>query len=262
MDIAVVTIFPDFIRSFWAQGVVGRAVDRGIVRPLVVNPRDFTEDVHKTTDDKPYGGGSGMVMKAEPLAGAIRHARRRIPAGPVILLSPKGRRFNQATAQVLSRRAGMILICGRYEGVDHRIRERYIDYEISLGDYVLSGGEVAAMAVSEAVVRLIDGVLGAADAAGNDSFINDRIEHAHFTRPRSFEGVSIPDVLLSGDHAEIARYRKETSLIRTLWDRPDLFGNRSPDPEELDILKRLKQRIEAFIEPQFACRPDPSSRSQ
>lgn len=199
------------------------------------------------TDDRPYGGGCGMVMKPEPLAAAIDAARVTSPGAPVVLLTPQGRKFDQALAGELSRESGLILVCGRYEGVDERICGDAIDLEVSIGDYVLTGGEVAAMAVIDAVTRLIPGVLGNEDSARQDSFAQDLLEHGHYTRPPDFNGESVPEVLLSGNHSAIEKWRREYSLVKTLLKRPDLLQDRPLDADELEILEKWRSEIEKII---------------
>ena len=194
MKFCVLTIFPEMFEAFAGYGIMRRAVQSGRIGLEAVNIRDFAEGRHKVTDDRPFGGGSGMVMKPEPLAQAIQAAKTRQPGDPVVLLSPQGRRFDQKAARQFAGRQGMIFICGRYEGLDERICETYVDEELSIGDYVLTGGELAAMVVMDAVIRHIPGVLGAEDAAECDSFSGSRLEHAHYTRPRVFEEQVVPDV--------------------------------------------------------------------
>jgi tRNA (guanine37-N1)-methyltransferase len=188
-----------------------------------------------------------MVMKPEPLAGAIRAANRKFPSAKTILLTPQGQVFNQKLADKLASFEGLVLVCGRYEGVDERISHELIDYEISVGDFVLTGGELAAMIIIDAVTRLIPGTLGGEDAAEKDSFSNGLLEHAHYTRPQTFEGNQVPEVLLSGHHQEIENWRLESSLMRTLLKRADLLKNKSLNERELEILKKWSQRIEEII---------------
>ena len=208
MRFEVVTLFPEMVTTVAEFGVVGRAQRKGLMELGCENPRDHTHDVHRTVDDRPYGGGPGMVMKFEPLAGAIAAVRERLPQGsPVVYLSPQGRVFDQATARRFAGLQGMALLAGRYEGVDERLIESQVDEELSLGDFVLSGGEIAAMAVIDAVVRLLPGVLGDDESAAQDSFMEGLLDCPHYTRPEDIDGRSVPDVLLSGDHAEIARWR-------------------------------------------------------
>ena len=199
------------------------------------------------TDDRPYGGGNGMVMKPEPLIGAIRAAKKNAPAAKTILLTPQGAGFNQKAAQELASLSELVLVCGRYEGVDERISDEFIDYEISIGDYVLTGGELAAMVIVEAVTRLIPGVLGGEDSAEKDSFSDGLLEHGHYTRPRNFEGKDVPEVLLSGHHQEIEQWRREASVMRTLVKRPDLLRNRKLNDQEAEILKKWYREIGSLL---------------
>ena len=232
---------------FWDHGIIRRAIDQKKIFASTLNIRDFAEDKHQVTDDRPYGGGSGMVMKPEPLAGAIRAANRKFPSAKTILLTPQGRVFNQAVANELAASEGLVLVCGRYEGVDERISHDLIDTEISIGDYVLTGGELAAMVVIQAVTRQIPGTLGGEDAAEKDSFSNGLLEHAHYTRPLVFEGKAVPEILLSGHHEEIENWRLESALMRTLLKRPDLLKNKSLNKQELDILKKWSRNIQNII---------------
>ncbi len=270
MDITVLTIFPEMFPGFWEHGIIRRAIEGEDISASAVNIRDYAEGRHHVTDDRPYGGGCGMVMKPEPLSAAIRAAREKHPWSRTVLLTPQGRVFDQRAARELSQLDGLIFVCGRYEGVDERIIEDYIDEEISIGDYVLTGGEIAAMAVIDAVVRLIPGVLGGEDSAGKDSFSEDLLEHAHYTRPPHFEGTPVPEVLLSGNHGKIEQWRLESGLIRTFLKRPDLLENRPQNRpqnrpltrEEIDILKRWCREIEAIIQSQTLCGADPPSGGQ
>lgn len=246
MDFGILTIFPEIFDSFLAHGIVRRAIESGIIRVTPVNIRDFAGGKHRTTDDRPYGGGAGMVMKPEPLTEAIAHARKRIPDGSVILLSPQGRPFTQPLAQELALRNGLIFVCGRYEGVDERIYA-HIDDEISVGDYVLTGGEPAAMVMIDAVTRLLPDALGGAESAESDSFSDHLLEYAQYTRPPVFEGEDIPDVLLSGNHADIASWRLESSLIRTLLKRPDLLADKKLSDREKAVLKKWCRAVEQLI---------------
>ena len=247
MEFVVLTIFPEMFDPFWDHGIIRRAIDQKKIFASALNIRDYAADKHHVTDDKPYGGGSGMVMKPEPLAGAIRAANRKVPSAKTILLTPQGRVFNQKTAHKLASFAGLVLVCGRYEGVDERVSHELIDYEISVGDFVLTGGELAAMVIIDAVTRLIPGTLGGEDAAEKDSFSNGLLEHAHYTRPQTFEGNPVPEVLLSGHHQEIENWRLESSLLRTLAKRADLLKNISLRQQELDILKKWSQDIQNII---------------
>lgn len=224
MRVQIVSLFPEMVQTVAGYGVVGRAADSGLLALNVVNPRDFTTDVHRTVDDRPYGGGPGMVMKYEPLAKAIGAAKDGLPAGcPVVCLTPQGRTFDQQTAARYAALDGLVLVAGRYEGIDERLIEAYVDEELSLGDFVLSGGEIAVMAVVDAITRLVPGVLGDEQSALQDSFVDDRLDHPHYTRPDEVEGRTVPEVLLSGDHERIARWRRREALGRTHERRPDLL---------------------------------------
>jgi tRNA (guanine37-N1)-methyltransferase len=244
MRIGVVSLFPEMVAMIADFGVVGRALDRELVSLDIENPRDHTEDVHRTVDDRPYGGGPGMVMKFAPLARALQASRERLPEGsPVVCLSPQGAVFDQAVAERYASLPGMILLAGRYEGIDERLIESQVDEEISLGDFVLSGGEIAAMAVIDAVVRLLPGVLGHDESAKQDSFVEGLLDCPHYTRPEVVEGRSVPEVLLSGDHANIARWRYKQALGRTQLRRPDLL-------EKLDLSDEQRILLDEFLKEQ------------
>jgi tRNA (guanine37-N1)-methyltransferase len=250
MNYSVLTIFPDMFHLFLQHGIIGKAVTKKQIDVTVLNIRDFATDKHQVTDDRPYGGGSGMVMKPEPLAGAIRAAKKASPTSKTVLLTPQGRRFDQTTARSYADCDGLILICGRYEGIDERIDLQFVDDEISIGDYVLMGGELPAMVIMESVARLIPGVLGGEDSAEKDTFSENLVEHAHYTRPYLFEGETVPDVLLSGNHKEIETWRLEMSLIRTFLKRPDLLKDKQLNTREIDILKKWCTDIENIIKAQ------------
>lgn len=247
MRIVVLTIFPELVEALWSHGMVRRAVEQRAVTALAVNIRDFAPDRHHVTDDRPYGGGCGMVMKPEPLAAALRHAREAAPGARTILMAPQGRRFDQSVARELSELPGIILVCGRYEGVDDRLIGSLIDEELSIGDYVLTGGEIAAMTIVDAVTRLIPGVLGGEESAERDSFSDGLLEHGHYTRPPVFEGKAVPEVLLSGHHARIERWRLESSLMRTFVNRPDLLAERPIAPAERDIFEGWRARLQDLL---------------
>ena len=247
MHYIVLTIFPQMFDPFWTHGIIRRAIENKIISASAVNIREYAHDRHQVTDDRPYGGGSGMVMKPEPLAGAIRAASQEIPGAKTVLLTPQGKVFNQNLARELATLNGLILVCGRYEGVDERICHDLIDYEISIGDYVLTGGEVAGMIIIDAVTRLIPGALGGEDAAEKDSFSNGMLEHAHYTRPRIFEGKKVPEVLLSGHHLEIESWRLKSALMRTLLKRPDLLLQKDLDRQEVKILNRWRHDIDEIL---------------
>jgi len=230
MRIDVLTLFPGIVRGPLAESILGRAQARGLVDIRVHNLRDWAPGRHHVTDEPPFGGGGGMILKPEPLAAAIEDLRGA--AGRVILLDPAGRRLTQEVARELARRPHLVLVCGRYEGVDERVSEQLVDEELSIGDYVLTGGEPAALVVADAVTRLLPGVLGAEDAPARDSFARGLLEHPQYTRPDVFRGASVPDVLRSGDHGRIARWRALMSLWRTWQRRPDLLETADLTPEE------------------------------
>jgi len=237
MHIRIVSLFPEMVASVAEYGVVGRAVARGLVSIGYSNPRDFTDDVHRTVDDRPYGGGPGMVMKFEPAAAAIRETRQTMPDGcRVICLSPQGAVFDKAAAERLAQLPGLILLAGRYEGIDERLIEAEVDEEISLGDFVLSGGEIAAMAVIDAVARLIPGVLGDEDSAAQDSFSEGLLDCPHYTRPEDYLGDVVPAVLMNGNHREIDSWREQQALGRTWQRRPDLLKQATLDSRQQALL--------------------------
>jgi tRNA (guanine37-N1)-methyltransferase len=232
----ILTIFPDLLDSPLNEGILRRARQQDLIRIEITNIRDFAMDKHAMTDDRPFGGGEGMVMKPEPLAAALESVRQ--PGGRVILLSPQGRLYNQQIVRELAGESHLILICGRYEGVDERFRAAYVDDEISIGDYILTGGELAAMVVVDSVTRLLPGVLGCSASAENDTFSRSLLKQPQYTRPQVFEGQDVPVELLSGDHAEIARFRFIASVQRTIERRPELIRQEHFSPEEKKILKR------------------------
>jgi tRNA (guanine37-N1)-methyltransferase len=225
LRVEIVTVFPDYFGPVIGTGVLGRARDAGLVAVSTRDPRDFTTDRHRTVDDHPYGGGSGMVMKPEPLVAAIEAAREAVGDGArVLLLTPQGRRFDQGLAGELMRHGRLVLVCGRYEGIDERVRA-FVDAEVSIGDFVLSGGEPAAAVMLDAIARLVPGVLGNVDSLREESFAADaqgQLEYPQYTRPREFRGMSVPEVLMSGDHAAIDRWRCAQRRARTEVRRPDL----------------------------------------
>jgi tRNA (guanine37-N1)-methyltransferase len=242
MEIGVITLFPQMLAAVSEYGVSGRAVDQGLVSIHRWNPRDFTEDKHNVVDDRPYGGGPGMVMKIDPLKRAIEAAKDRLGhQTSVIYLSPQGRPLDQAGVIELSRRENLILIAGRYEGVDERVLTSYVDEEWSIGDYVLSGGELAAMVVIDAVVRFLPGVLGHEMSAQEDSFVNGLLDCPHYTRPEDYHGSVVPQVLLSGDHNAIRRWRLKQALGRTWQRRPELIEQRELTKEEATLLAEFKK---------------------
>ncbi|MFH1058591.1 MAG: tRNA (guanosine(37)-N1)-methyltransferase TrmD [Pseudomonadota bacterium] len=236
----LVTLFPEVCEAYCQASIMGRAQAAGLIRVRTTNPRDFAHDRHRTVDDVPYGGGDGMVMMPGPLTEALEGLRGP-EAGPparVILLCPQGRPLDQVHVRDLAGLERLVLVCGRYEGVDERVRP-LVDEELSLGDFVLSGGELAALCVADAVSRLIPGVLGGADSAAADSFMDGLLEHPHYTRPAEFRGQAVPEVLLSGNHAAIARWRRKESLRRTLRRRPELIGRAQLSEEDHRLLTEL-----------------------
>lgn len=235
----ILTIFPDFFVSPLKEGVVGRAIARGIVKVRMVDLRDFTEDRHKTVDDRPYGGGEGMVMKPEPIYRAVERLKCEPPTPKIVILSPRGKILDHAFACELAKMERLLLICGRYEGVDERIHRHIVDIELSIGDYILSGGEPAALVVIDAVTRLMPGVLGCATSASRDSFADGLLEYPQYTRPFEFLGEKVPEILISGDHARIARWRREQSLAITLKRRPDILTVAKLNDEDKIFLKKI-----------------------
>jgi tRNA (guanine37-N1)-methyltransferase len=236
----VITLFPEMFSSVLEHGVIGRAVSDELVGFRSWNPRDYTEDKHKTVDDRPYGGGPGMVMMYEPVCAAIAKAKEAQPKAKVIYLSPQGRRLDQSGVAELSKRSGMILVSGRYEGIDERIIDSVVDEEWSIGDYVLSGGELAAMVLIDSVCRTLPGVLGHEDSANEDSFVDGLLDYPHYTRPEEIDGYTVPEVLLSGNHEAIRRWRLKQALGKTWQSRPDLI-------ELLELNDEQKSLLEEFI---------------
>ena len=237
MQINVVTLFPEMLDAVSRSGITGRAVEQGLVNIQPWNPRDFATDKHRTVDDRPYGGGPGMVMMVEPLRTAIRKARENAPQGaPVIHLSPQGRLLDQAGLRELADLPGLILVASRYEGVDERLIEAEIDQEWSIGDYVISGGELAAMVLIDGVTRLLPGALGHEGSAEQDSFSKGLLDYPHYTRPEEIDGLVVPEVLRGGDHKAIQRWRQKQALGRTWLRRPDLLKQRDLDDTEQQLL--------------------------
>lgn len=244
MRFDVLTLFPELFSSFLKETILGRAVKAGLVDVRLANIRSFAKGRHLVTDDRPFGGGEGMVMKPGPISRALESIDRTKDRSLVLLLTPQGRTFDQPLAWELSRMEQIILICGRYEGVDERIRTNCVDLELSIGDYVLSGGEMAAMVVMDAVSRLVPGVLGGERSAQEDSFEEGLLEYPQYTRPRVFKNQEVPAVLLSGDHEKIRVWRRTESLKRTLERRPDLLEKAKLTEEDKRILAKLRQRTE------------------
>ena len=242
MRFDVLTLFPDLFSSFIKETILGRAVAKGLVEIHLIDIRTFAVGPHRVTDDKPYGGGDGMVMKAGPISRALESVERVGDRSRTVLLTPQGELFTQSRAWELSRLEQIVLICGRYEGIDERVRTTCADMDLSIGDYVLSGGELAAMVVVDAVSRLVPGVLGGERSTLEDSFEDGLLEYPHYTRPRVFREQEVPDVLLSGDHERIRVWRRTESLRRTLERRPDLLEKAKLTEEDTKILAKLKER--------------------
>lgn len=242
MRFDIVTIFPRMIEAGLAEGVVSRGIGRGLLDVAVHDLRDHTSDRHRSVDDVPYGGGPGMVMKPEPLVRVVEHVRTtRGQPDAVVLLTPQGRPFRQAEAVRLSGLTHVALLCGRYEGMDERVRELVATEEISIGDYVLSGGELAALVIVDAVSRLVPGVVGDEQSVEEDSFSRGLLDYPHYTRPGEFAGLKVPDVLLSGHHAEVRRWRRKAALARTLERRPELLDAASLDDEDRKLLDEIRR---------------------
>ena len=240
MNFSILTLFPDFFASPLATTMLRKAQERGAVSFATVDIRTYATDKHRVTDDTPYGGGSGMVMKAEPVVAALE----ALPGSPRrILLSPRGQRFDQVAAERLAAEPALALVCGRYEGVDERVRS-FVDEELSIGDFVLSGGEIAALVVADAAARLVPGSLGCAASTREESFGDGLLEYPQYTRPHEFRGLSVPAVLLSGDHAAVARWRRREALRRTLTTRPDLLDTACLDADDTALLAELRRGAE------------------
>jgi len=246
MQFDIVTIFPSLIEAGLGEGVVSRGVERGLLNVAVHDLRRWTTDRHRTVDDMPYGGGPGMVMKAEPLMRAVSEIREtRGTPGSVVLLSPQGRTFSQVEAERLVRLEHIVLLCGRYEGMDERVRDMVATEEISIGDYVLSGGELAALVIVDVVSRLVPGVVGDEQSVAQDSFSRGLLDYPHYTRPAEIAGHRVPDVLLSGHHADVRRWRRKAALVRTLDRRPDLIAAATLDDEDRALLDEIRrERLE------------------
>jgi tRNA (guanine37-N1)-methyltransferase len=244
MRFDVVSLFPEMIQETASWGVTGRAIEAGLVELETWNPREYTRDRHRTVDDRPYGGGPGMVMKVEPLRDAIRQAREACEHKPLIVyLSPQGQKLDQDAVRRFAALPRLVLVAGRYEGVDERLIEAEIDEEWSIGDYVLSGGELAALAVFDAVVRLLPGVLGHEESAAQDSHMAGLLDCPHYTRPEEIDGKKVPDILQSGNHEAIRRWRLKQSLGRTWLRRPDLLASRPLDAEQRKLLEEFRNEL-------------------
>jgi len=244
LQIEVITLFPEMVNAVTEYGITSRAVKRGLLKVNTWNPRDYTSDNHRTVDDRPYGGGPGMVMMAEPICAAITDARGEFdPENPplVVHLSPQGRKLDQGGVMELVQRQHLILIAGRYEGIDERVIDKEVDEEWSIGDYVLSGGELPAMVLIDVLTRTLPGALGHEDSASEDSFFNGLLDYPHYTRPEEIDGQQVPDVLLGGNHEDIRRWRLQQALGRTWLRRPDLLEHLQLDDEQQDLLESFKK---------------------
>ncbi len=249
MRIDIITIFPEYFDSPLRVGLLGKAIEKGLINIKIHNLRDFAKDKHRTVDDEPFGGGEGMVFKPEPLAEAVETIKKENPESLVIYTSPKGELFSQELAERLSREKGLIFICGRYEGIDERIVKNWVDLEISIGDYVVFGGEVASLVMIEAISRLIPGVVGCEDSVKKESFSSGLLKYSCYTRPREFKGLKVPEVLLSGNHKEIEIYRKKEAFELTLKKRPYLLKKKGLSREDRKIVNEIlqKQRVYIFL---------------
>jgi tRNA (guanine37-N1)-methyltransferase len=239
MKFDILTLFPNMFSSPLRESILGKAIEKGLIQIRTVNIRDFTSDKHQVVDDTPYGGGQGMVMKVEPIARAIESVKSQNPSAWTVYLTPQGKPLHQDLARRLSTQPHLILLCGRYEGVDERVRESFVDEEISIGDYVLTGGELAAMVVIDAVSRFIPGVLGSDRSAEEDSFYNSLLEYPQYTRPPNFRGHCVPEVLLSGNHSAISLWRRKEALRQTSLRRPDLLAKAELTEEDKKLLEEI-----------------------
>ncbi|MBS3918927.1 MAG: tRNA (guanosine(37)-N1)-methyltransferase TrmD [Deltaproteobacteria bacterium] len=243
MRFDILTLFPEMFSSPFQESILAKAIEKGLIEVRTINIRDFALDKHRIVDDAPYGGGQGMVMKVEPIARAIEQVKSEDPSVRTIYLTPEGKPLNQEIVRELSSRSHLILLCGRYEGVDERVRELFVDEEISIGDYVLTGGELAAMVLIDAVSRLLPGVLGSDRSAEEDSFFGSLLEYPQYTRPASFRGHGVPEALLSGNHQAISLWRRREALRRTQMRRPDLLSQASLSEEDKRILEEISKKV-------------------
>ncbi|MEE4253349.1 MAG: tRNA (guanosine(37)-N1)-methyltransferase TrmD [Desulfuromusa sp.] len=241
----VLTLFPDMFDSPLRESILGRAIKQGLFQVRAHNLRDWAEGKHLTTDDTPYGGGDGMVMKPEPIAKAIAELKQQAPTAKVLLMTPQGIPFQQQHARDLAQEPNLIFLCGRYEGFDERVRQTLVDAEFSIGDFVLTGGELPAMVMIDAISRNLSGVLGSSNSAETDSFVDGLLEYPQYTRPAVFNGMAVPDVLLSGDHGKIASWRRKQQLLRTLQRRPELLDKVSLSDLDLKTLDLLRCELES-----------------
>lgn len=248
----ILTLFPGIFASPLRESILGKAIERDLIRVRIHNIRDYATDKHQVTDDRPFGGGEGMVMKPEPIVRALDTLKEAEPRPWVVLLNPQGRLFHQVVAREFSRMPRLVLICGRYEGVDERVAEHFVDDQISIGDYVLTGGELGAMVVIDAVTRLIPGVLGNVASAEVESFAEPLLEYPQYTRPREYRGYRVPDILLSGHHEAIERWRRGQALLRTKQRRPDLFAGLELTSEDLALLRKAEEGVQGCFQEKWA----------
>ena len=241
MKFDILTLFPGMFAGPFDESIIRRGRDKQLIDISLHNIRDYSTDRHQTADDAPYGGGAGMVMRVEPLSACIESVKAQQPASTVVMTSPQGRRFTHKVAAELAALEGLIIICGRYEGIDERIRELYVEDDISLGDYVISGGEISAMVIVDAVTRLVPGVLGSNESAATDSFCDGLLEYPQYTRPPEFRGLKVPEILLSGNHELIRKWRRHESLRKTLTLRPDLLSDIELTKEDRKMLSDLER---------------------
>lgn len=247
MKFDILTLFPGMFSGPFDESIIRRAREKQLIDISLHNIRDYATDRHQTADDAPYGGGAGMVMKVEPLAACIEAVKAQHPTSTVVMTSPQGRRLTHKVAAELALREGLIIVCGRYEGIDERVRDLYVEDDISLGDYVLSGGEIAAMALVDSVTRLVPGVLGSIESAETDSFCDGLLEYPQYTRPAEFRGMEVPEILLSGNHELIRKWRRGQSLRKTRKLRPDLLVDAALTREDLKLLAELEQEDSADV---------------
>ena len=246
MKFNILTLFPGMFAGPFDESIIRRGKDKQLIDISLHNIRDYSTDRHQTADDAPYGGGVGMVMKVEPLSACIESVKAQYPASTIVMTSPQGRRLTHKIAAELATHEGLIIICGRYEGIDERIRDLYVEDDISLGDYVISGGEIAAMVIVDAVTRLVPGVLGSDESAATDSFCDGLLEYSQYTRPPEFKGLKVPEILLSGNHELIRKWRRHESLRKTSTLRPDLLSGIEFTNEDRKMLAELEQKDGTF----------------
>jgi tRNA (guanine37-N1)-methyltransferase len=247
LDISVITIFPEFFHAYLGESIIGKARQRDLFSLDIRDLRDYTTDRHRTVDDTPFGGGPGMVMKPEPLAAAVEDVLADGRPGRVVMVSPQGRVFDQAMAEEFSREERrLVFICGRYEGIDERVRDALVDDEVSIGDYVLTGGELPALVIIDAAVRLVPGVVGDEESLADESFTWGILDYPHYTRPPEWRGMRVPDVLVSGHHANVRRWRRKQALKRTLQQRPDLLENAELSDEDRKLIQEIQEEADGL----------------